>query len=117
MKKEEEKEGKESQSDRDNGAPEQTCALGARWGLEWRWSQALEPGSLGTVGSQEGMRSSVFGSQNLAACRRWMTGPITRPSLNPHASQLPPHQGKGLFSCPLALGSAVQLALANVPDA
>lgn len=34
------------------------------------------------------------------------------------ARRLPwPHRGKSIFSCPLTLGSAVKLVLANVPDA
>lgn len=81
-----------------------------------RRSQALELGSPGRVGSQEGIRSSVFGARISLPVGGGMTGPITRPSLNPHAS----HRlvrGRALFSCPLALGSAVQLVLANVPDA
>lgn len=74
------------------------CALGAGWG-ELRESWALELGSLGRVGSQEGIWSSAFGSQTPSTSERWNGWPhfaplssFTRPPL--------PHSGKSIFHAP-----------------
>lgn len=98
----------------EHGVPEQICALGAGCKLGLRRSQALDLGSLGRVSSQEGIRSSAFGSQNPVG------GGVIGPNYAPlsAARLLPsPHRGKSICSCLLTLGSAVKLVLASVPDA
>lgn len=97
----------------EHGVPGQICALEAGCKLGRR-SQALNLGSLGRVSSQEGIRSSAFGSQNPVG--GGMIGPNYAPLSA--ARLLPsPHRGKSICSCLLTLGSAVKLVLASVPDA
>lgn len=88
--------------------------------MDGDWSrEGLRPWSgapWGERAARKELGHLCLGARISAACGRWNDWPNYAP-LSESARQPPPRQGKGIFSCPLALGSAVQLVLANGPDA